>query len=239
MKKISILLLSVLLLCFSACGGDSGGSSASDDFRLLQVGDSWTFVQQTTFSSAQISPLNYVHDNTVTVVQNAVDGAGQVYPGLAFKSEYTQISGPDAPVGTEYELFAQDPVTREVTLKGNITATGAFLPKSGTIYLGSYKRGTTHTYDGDVNDQLITFIGTVVGKEDVDALGTTLRCWVVDLVEASEPEGQDFHSNGDQNQKIYPDLGSRVESKIAFDIGSPFFGRFEVASKIKSTNVPF
>lgn len=238
MKKIALLSSSVALLAVTACGGGGHrGTDLGQKFRLLEPGDSWTFTQETTFTAPGITPISYVHTNVVTVVENPTDATGHVYGGLALKSEYTQVSGPDAPIGTEYELFTQDPATHTVYMQGNITGSGAFIPKSGTLYLGSYDVGYSHTYDGDVNDNLITFQGLVTGQEELKVLNRSLPCWVVDVEEVGEPNGADFHSNGNQSQEINPTLGSRARSVIDFDIGAPFLGHLAVTSTITDTNI--
>lgn len=236
MKKLAKLASVSLLLSLASCGG--GGSDSDNTFRLLQVGDQWVFTQTTTvLSDTDEAVATIVHEHTVTVVENPTDGSGTVRSGLALKSDYVQVSGPPAPVGTEYELFTQNAETRDVLLTGNITPSGAFLEKSGTIYLGEYSRGATYQYVGEINDSLITFEGTVTGREGVETMGQSIDSWVVDILEVSEPEGQNFHDDGEQTARIAPELGSRVQSEIEFDIGVPFTGRLRVESLMTATNV--
>lgn len=243
MKKLMTLVLTIAALAMFLLSGCGGGNSDGPQLRIFKVGDSWTFKDTYVYTPGGGAPITFVQTHKVTVVNNNTvpDSTGIVY-SMAFKHESTQASDPpNTPPLTELDLFTQDPATADVVLVGNVTPSGTFLNRTGTLFLGRYVIGAQHSYVWDINDKLVYMNATATGKVNVAALGRSLDCWLVNMVEDHEPTGQDIHQNGTMTMKIEPTVGFPVELTAGFDTPGAVPGTLNhitVSSVIQSTNVP-
>jgi hypothetical protein len=233
-------IMLALMVIVSGCSSSDTNYVTAEQFRQLQLGDTWTYSETSVFTPpGGAAPIAFYYTHKVTVV-NKADTGGKTY--LAFQHEFTPASG-TPPLGTEWDLFTQDPATREVKIVGNITPTGQFIQKANTLYGGAYFQGFTYKQDWDISDNLITFNSKVVGKTKVTTEipipggFRTLDTWVVMSEEISDP--QNVFNQGYLIAKISPTVGQAIEFDASFSTPLPggTFGEMTVHSDLLSTNV--
>lgn len=196
--------------------------TGSETFRLLKLGDTWNFSETNVYTHiGTAAPVAYSYAHKVTVVNKINPTDLKTY--LAFQHDMTPVSGAPAP-GAEWDLFVQDPVTREVKIVGNITPKGSFVNKSNTLFSGTYSYGVTYKSDWDLDNALVTFNSTVLGKTQV----TTeipipggfqkLDTWIVMYEELSEPTGLNNFDQGNLFLKVNPTIGYFVEADASMSL---------------------
>ena len=159
LKNWFLGLMFVAVGLVSGCGSSSDNNYntvSAEQFRLLQVGDSWTYSETSIFTppGGGAAPVGFYYTHVVSVVKKTNPIDNKEY--LALQHDFTPRTGTPA-MGTEWDLFTQDASTREIKVVGNITPTGTFIQKSDTLFAGAYFLGLTHKQDWDISDNLITF----------------------------------------------------------------------------------
>ena len=203
--------------------------------RLLQVGDTWNYTGNGTFttSSGQTSNFTFTLARTIVLAQQGT-GLPPTMEGISLTMTLT-LPSQTITIGPDITYFSQDPNNRDVMEVADNGGAGGSLRTANTpglIFPGNWNSATSFTTDiafsnGDT-DQTTE---KVTGTEQISTPTGTFSAWNV-----TENELDSRNGNTSATIAIVSKLGApvKIDEKRTDDLGNTITYSGELAS----TNVP-